>query len=87
MEEPFFGELFSNDISRLENKNLRHKATYSVSGNDEKMAYIFKEAFLAANNGLEVKLAQNIKELGYTNAYKNQIIKKGNAIAYNIIVF
>jgi hypothetical protein len=87
MEEPFFCELFSNDIfqSFLENKILKHKAIYAVAGNDEKMTSIFKEGFLAANYGLGVKLAQNAKELGDTNADKNSIIKKGDAIAYGIL--
>ena len=87
MEEPFFCELFSNDIfqSFLENKILKHKAIYAVAGNDEKMTSMFKEGFLAANNGLGVKLAQNAKELGDTNADKNSIIKKGDAIAYGIL--
>ena len=87
MEEPFFCELFSNDIfqSFLENKILKHKAIYAIAGNDEKMTSIFKEGFLAANYGLGVKLAQNAKELGDTNADKNSIIKKGDAIAYGIL--
>ena len=87
MEEPFFCELFSNDIfqSFIENKILKHKAIYELAGSNEKMVSIFKETFLAANNGLGLKLAQSAKEKGDENADKNSIIKKGDAIAYGLL--
>ena len=87
MEEPFFCELFSNDIfqSFIENKILKHKAIYELAGSNEKMVSIFKEAFLAANSGLGLKLAQSAKEKGDESADKNSIIKKGDAIAYGLL--
>ena len=87
MDEPFFCELFSNDIfqSFIENKILKHKAIYELAGTNEKMVSIFKETFLAANNGLGLKLAQSAKEKGDDNADKNSIIKKGDAIAYGLL--
>ena len=82
MNEPFFCELFSNDIfqSFIENKILKHKAIYELAGSNEKMVSIFKEAFLAANSGLGLKLAQSAKEKGDENADKNSIIKNVNII-------
>ena len=87
MEEPFFCELFSNDIfqSFIENKILKHKAIYQFAGENEKIVSIFKEAFLAVNNALGLKLAQAAKEKGDESADKNSIIKKGDAIAYGLL--
>ena len=87
MNEPFFGDIFSNDIfqSFLENKVLKHKAIYEEAGNNEKITSIFKEGFLAINNGLGLKLAQDAKAKGDESADKNTIVKKGDALAYGLL--
>lgn len=87
MEDPFFCEDFSTDFfqSFLENKILKHEAIYEDAGNSEKLTSIFKETFLAAHNGLGLKLAQNAKEKGDENANKALIIKKGHSIGYGIL--
>ena len=87
MNEPFFGDIFSSDIfqSFLENKVLKHKAIYEEAGNNEKITSIFKEGFLAINNGLGLKLAQDAKAKGDESADKNTIVKKGDALAYGLL--
>ena len=87
MNEPFFGDIFSNDIfqSFLENKVLKHKAIYEEAGNNEKITSIFKEGFLAVNNGLGLKLSQDAKAKGDESADKNTIVKKGDALAYGLL--
>ena len=89
MNEPFFCEIFSNDIlqSFLENKILKHKAIYEDAGNNEKITSIFKETFLNANTGLGLKLSQDAQAKGDQNADKNTIVKKGDALAYGILYF
>ena len=87
MNDAFFCELFSTDIfqSFLENKVLKHKAIYQDAGNNEKVTSIFKEGFLAVNNGLGLKLSQHAKAKGDENADKNTIVKKGDVLAYGIL--
>lgn len=87
MENPFFCELFSNDIfqSFLENKILKHKSIYNDAGNNEKVWNIFKSTVLAQNDALGAKLAQDAKQKGDENADKNSIVKKGDALAYGIL--
>jgi hypothetical protein len=87
MNEPFFCDIFSNDIfqSFLENKLLKHKAIYEEAGNNEKITSIFKEGFLSVNSGLGLKLSQDAKEKGDENADKNTIVKKGDALAYGLL--
>jgi hypothetical protein len=86
-QEPFFSELFSNDIlqSFIENKIFKHKSIYELAGNNETISGIFKEAFLQANDGLALKLSQNAKEKGDDSADKNTIVKKGNVIGYGLL--
>ena len=87
MNESFFDDMFSEEIfqSFLENKILKHKSIYVDALNNEKVKIIFKEEFLAINNGLGIKLAQNAEGKGDPFADKNTIVKKGDAIAYGIL--
>ena len=87
MNDSFFNESFDNDIfqSFLDNKIIKHKAINNDLLNNEKVVSIFKECFLGANSGLGLKLFQNAKMKGDTSADKNNIIKKGNCIAYGIL--
>lgn len=87
MNDNFFCELFSTDVfqSFLENKILKHKSVYELAGNNEKMTSIFKETFLAVNNGLGLKLSQDAKDKGDENADKNTIVKKGDALPYGFL--
>ena len=87
MNEPFFGDIFSSDIfqSFLENKVLKHKAIYEEAGNNEKITSIFKEGFLAINNGLGLKLAQDAKAKGDESADKNTIVKKGDVLPIGLL--
>ena len=83
----FYTELFTSDLfqSFIENKIFKHKALYETIGKNEKMATIFKDTFLNANNALGLKLAQNAKDQGNENADKNTIVTKVHAIAYGIL--
>ena len=87
MKDSFFDENFPSDYfqSFIENKILKHKALYEDAGNNEKITTIFKEGFLAVNNGLALKLAQNAKAKGVEDADKNIIIKKGDMIAFGLL--
>ena len=83
----FYTELFTSDLfqSFIENKIFKHKALYETIEKNEKMATIFKDTFLNANNALGLKLAQNAKDQGNENADKNTIVTKVHAIAYGIL--
>lgn len=84
---PFFCEQFSTDIfqSFIENKIMKHKATYEELGNNETACSIFKEYLLNMNTNLGLKLSQNAKANGDENADKDTIVKKGDAIGYGIL--
>lgn len=87
MNDPFFCEMFSNDVfqSFLENKILKHKSIYVDAGNNEKVTDIFKRTCLAQHDALGMKLAQNAKSKGDESADKNSIVKKGDALVYGIL--
>ena len=87
MNDRFYDETFSTDYfqSFIENKILKYKALYEEALEEEKITTIFKEGFLALNNALGLKLAQNAQQKGNENADKTTIVKKGHAIAYGIL--
>lgn len=87
MNDSFFNEPFNNDIfqSFLENKILKHKAVNNDVLNDKKIETIFKECFLSANTGLDLKLFQDAEKKGDMQASKNNMVKKGNCIGYGIL--
>ena len=87
MNDTFFSEIFSVDSfqSFIENKILRYGALYEEAGSNEKATSIFKEGFLEIFKGLGLKLSQDAKSKGNENADKNNIIKKGEAMALGIL--
>lgn len=87
MNDPFFTESFNNDIfqSFLENKILKHKAVYDDATSKETVTSIFKECFLAANNGMGLKLYQDAEAKGDQSAEKTNMVKKGDCIGYGLL--
>lgn len=85
-KDPFYNEMFPSDLlqSFVENKLLKHKAVYSKAGENEKITAIFKEMLLAANNGLALKLAQNLKNNG-KEGDKSTVVKKCHVISYGLL--
>ena len=86
MNDPFFSESFSSDLFQLFlEKILKHKSIIEEVLENEQAATIFKEAFINANNGLELKLSQNAKSKGDEETEKKEIVKKGDILAYGIL--
>ena len=86
MNDTFFSENFSTDSFQLFlEKLLKHKSIVEEVLENEQEVIIFKEAFLNANNSLGLKLSQNAQSKGDEEVDKNEIIKKGDVIAYGIL--
>lgn len=86
MNDPFFSESFSSDSFQLFlEKILKHKSIVEEVLENEQVTIIFKEAFLNANNGLELKLSQNAKSKGDEEAEKKTFVKKGDVLAFGIL--
>ena len=84
-QDPFFSEAFNNDTfqSFLENKILKHKAIIEEA--NETGTAIFKECFMAANTGLDLKLFQDAQGRGELSASKSNMVKKSDCIGYGIL--
>lgn len=82
MNDPFFNEEFPSEAfqSFIEYKILKHNALYEEAGKNEKITSIFKETFLAVDDALGLKLAQNAKAKGDDSADRYTIIKKKDLI-------
>lgn len=86
MNDKFFSENFSSDSFQLFlEKMLKHKSIIEEVLENEQVTLIFKEAFLNANSGLELKLSQNAKSKGDQEVEKDTIVKKGNILAFGIL--
>jgi len=87
LTDPFYVESFNNDTfqSFLENKILKHKAVYDDASNNETATSIFKECFMAANTGLDLKLYQDANTRGESSASKSNMVKKSDCIGYGIL--
>ena len=87
MSDPFFTESFNNDIfqSFLENKILKHRAVYDDASSNETATAIFKDCFMGANTGLDLKLFQDAQGKGDSSASKTNMVRKCDCIGYGLL--